>query len=116
TARVPSGCNSFVKSASYLMHYGSFTQIRDMVLDKSASLVEDDTGIPFKYFKQDIWNIQLFGDYEKPVSDFSENLFQAELNKAYQDSTFYKGPIDFSLGYHWGSGNQNQMFSFKKSR
>ncbi|MFM7727982.1 MAG: hypothetical protein ACKO7B_14875, partial [Flavobacteriales bacterium] len=75
TTRVPSGCNSFVKSASYLMHYGSFTQIRDMVLDKSASLVEEDTGIPFKYFKQDIWNIQLFGDYEKPVSDFSENLF-----------------------------------------
>jgi len=114
--RVPSGCNSFVKSASYLMHYGSFTEIRDMVLDKSTSLVQDDTGIPFKYFKQDIWNIHVYGDYEKPVSDFSENLFQTELNRAYQDSLFYKGPIDFSLGYHWGSGNQNQMFSYKKTR
>jgi hypothetical protein len=109
-------CNSFVKSASYLMHYGTFDDIRNMVLEKSHCLVQDDTGIPFKYFDQARWNIQLFGEYEVPVKDFSSNLFQKDLNAAYQDSTFYKGPINFSLGYHWGSGNQNQMFSYKKNQ
>ena len=49
-----------------------------------------------------------------PVSDFSTNLFQKDLNLAYSDSTIYAGKLGFSLGYHWGSGNQNQMFSFKK--
>jgi hypothetical protein len=112
--QVPQGCNSFVKSASYLMHYGSFDDIRNIVLEKSNCLVQDDTGIPFKYFDQTFWNIGLFGEYEVPVKDFSANLFQKDLNAAYRDSTFYKGPIDFSLGYHWGSGNQNQMFSYKK--
>jgi hypothetical protein len=114
--KVPAGCNSFVKSASYLMHYVSFGGIRDIVLNKSNCLVQDDTGIPFKYFDQSIWNVNLFGEYEIPVKDFSSNLFQNDMNAAYKDSTIYKGPINFSLGYHWGSGNQNQMFSFKKNQ
>ena len=113
-AHVPNHSNSFVKSASYLLHYYTFTGIRDLILDKSASLVQDDTGIPFKYFDAKTWNVNLFGEYEKPVSDFSENLFQNDLNAAYSNSTFYKGKLNFSLGYHWGSGNQNQMFSYKK--
>jgi hypothetical protein len=114
--QVPQGCNSFVKSASYLMHYGSFNGIRNLVLNKSNCLVQDDTGIPFKYFDQTLWNVHLYGEYEIPVKDFSSNLFQNDLNAAYKDSTFYKGPINFSLGYHWGSGNQNQMFSYKKTQ
>jgi hypothetical protein len=113
-AHVPNHSNSFVKSASYLLHYHTFTGIRNLILDKSASLVQDDTGIPFKHFDAKIWNVNLFGEYDKPVSDFSENLFQNDLNAAYSDSTFYKGKLNFSLGYHWGSGNQNQMFSYKK--
>jgi hypothetical protein len=114
--QVPAGSNTFVKSASYLMHYGSFDDIRNMVLDKSNCLIQDDTGVPFKYFNQEIWNVQLLGEYEMPVKDFSSNLFQNDLSAAYQDSAFYKGPINFSLGYHWGSGNQNQMFSYKKNQ
>jgi hypothetical protein len=113
-AHVPGHSNSFVKSASYLLHYHTFTGIRNLILDKSASLVQDDTGIPFKYFDSKTWNVNLFGEYEKPVSDFSANLFQNDLNAAYSDSNYYKGKLNFSLGYHWGSGNQNQMFSYKK--
>ncbi len=111
---VPNECNSFVKSASYLMHYGSFDEIRNIILEKSNCLVQDDTGIPFKYFDQSKWNIHLFGQYQKPVKDFSPNLFQTDMNTAYQDPNFYKGPIDFSLGYHWENDRQNQMFSYKK--
>ena len=113
---LPYNCNSFVKSASYLLHYGSFGAIRKIILDRSNSLLQDDTGIPFKYFDQALWNIHLFGEYEIPISDFSSNLFQQDMNAAYKDSLYFKGPINFSLGYHWGSGNQNQMFSYKKKQ
>jgi hypothetical protein len=113
---IPSSSNTFVKSASYLMHYEIFQEIRNFVLERSTSIVQDDTGIPFKYFDQTNWRINLFGNYEKPVKDFSENLFQKDLNLAYQDSTFYQGELNFSLGYHWGSGNQNQMFTYKLAR
>lgn len=112
--KVPANANSFVKSASYLMHYSSFSQIRNLVLEKSKYLIQDDTGIPIKYFNQDIFKIELFGIYEKPVKDFSESVFQRDLNAAYNDSTKYKGNLNFSLGYHWGSRKQNQMIAIKK--
>jgi hypothetical protein len=111
---IPANCNSFVKSASYLLHYVTFSDIRDIIMKKSRSLTQDDTGIPYKYFDKKLWNVRLFGEYEMPVSDFSTNLFQKDLNLAYSDSSVYAGKLQFSLGYHWGSGNQNQMFTYKK--
>lgn len=111
---IPTNCNSFVKSASYLLHYSTFTDVKDIIMKKSRSLTQDDTGIPYKYFDKKLWNIRLFGEYEMPVSDFSTNLFQKDLNLAYSDSSVYAGKLQFSLGYHWGSGNQNQMFTYKK--
>jgi hypothetical protein len=111
---VPANCNSFVKSASYLLHYDSFKQIRDFILNKSKFLVQDDTGIPYKHFNSETWTAELFGTYVLPVKDFSENLFQNDLLGAYK-SEMYKGPLKFSLGYHWGGQNrQNQMVFIKK--
>ena len=108
--KIPKNCNSFVKSASYLLHYITFKQIRDLIKNKSQFLVQDDTGIPFSNLIQDkCWKIELFGKYEKPVKDFSENLFQSDLDSAFKNESYFKGNIDFSLGYHWGSQNQNQM-------
>ena len=50
-------CNTFIKSASYLMHYRSFTDIRNIILSKSLTIFQDDTGIPYKYFSDSDWNI-----------------------------------------------------------
>ncbi len=41
---------SYLKSASYLLHYPFFSIFRNVVLTKSKTILEDDTGIPFKYF------------------------------------------------------------------
>lgn len=101
--------NTFVKSASYLMHYSSFSEIRKIVLNSSSFIIEDDTGIPFKYFEDKNWTKRLHGVYEKPIRDFSSNRFQEELEEAYKNDQYYVGDIPFSLGYHWGSENQNQM-------
>jgi hypothetical protein len=82
-------------------------------LNKSKFLVQDDTGIPFKYFNSETWTGELFGTYVLPVKDFSENLFQNDLLSAYK-SEKYKGSLTFSLGYHWGGQNrQNQMVFIK---
>ena len=113
TNKIPSNCNSFIKSASYLLHYNSFQKIREFILNKSKFLVQDDTGIPFKYFNSETWTGELFGTYVLPVKDFSENLFQNDLLSAYK-SEKYKGSLTFSLGYHWGGQNrQNQMVFIK---
>ena len=105
--------NCFVKSASYLMHYETFTTIRNTVLDKAIYLVQDDTGIPYKYFDKSKFKMELYGNYVKPVSDFSENLFQKDMAAAYTTKEFM-GSLSFSLGYHWQTKDQNQMIAIKK--
>lgn len=107
----PSNC--FVKSASYLMHYGTFTKIRNTVLEKAIYLVQDDTGIPYRYFDKTKFKMELYGNYVKPVSDFSENLYQKEMVDAYKTREFM-GVLPFSLGYHWQTKDQNQMIAVKK--
>ena len=106
-------CNTFIKSASYLSHYGTFSTIRNIVLDHGISVLEDDTGIPFRYFEPKNWTSYLFGVYVKPIADFpSTYLFQKDLSMAYDTAKVEVLP--FSLGYHWRSGEQNWMLYVKR--
>jgi len=103
-------CNTFVKSASYLMHYKSFKMIRDIVLDKSITLFQDDTGIPYKFMRNKKLKFQCFGKYVKPIKDFEHKndiLYQKDLELLYRRGSI---KLPFSLGYHWRNGDeQNQM-------
>ncbi len=102
--------NTYVKSASYLLHYGTFNIIRNIILDNSETVLQDDTGIPLKYYDPAIWTAKLFGVYVKPISDFtSPYLMQSDL-KAIYDKGEDIDSLPFSLGYHWRTGEQNQMF------
>ncbi len=105
--------NAFIKSASYLSHYETFSGIRNTVLEIADAVLEDDTGIPYRYFLDDFDHF-LYGVYEKPIADFkSTYLFQKDLNEAYESEDVKS--LDFSLGYHWRSGNQNWMLYVRKS-
>jgi hypothetical protein len=104
--------NTFVKSASYLMHHPDFTAIRDILLNQSVSIFQDDTGIMFKDFKKTkSWNVHFYGEYVKPVSDFPWLEKQPDLDSAFKAS---KEPLPFSLGYHWSSKKQHYMLFVKK--
>jgi hypothetical protein len=105
---------TYLKSASYLLHYKFFTTLRDAILNKSEAILEDDTGIPYKYFSKDKWTINLYGKYVTPVDNFS-GVFQDDLLKAYQDTATQKPQkLPFSLGYHWGTNNQNLLKAERK--
>ncbi|NLB86691.1 MAG: hypothetical protein GX793_06490 [Bacteroidales bacterium] len=107
-------CNVFIKSASYLSHYSTFSKIRNLVLNKSKAVLEDDTGVPFRFFKDD-FDFYLYGEYEKPIADFnSTGLFQKDLNDAYVNVGAKE--LDFSLGYHWHSTKQNWLLFVKKDK
>lgn len=98
---------TYIKSASYLLHYAFFSAFRNLILSKSKTILEDDTGIPYKYLPNDKWDVTLYGIYDTPVSDFS-GVFQTDLLKAYQDTLVKKTKkLPFSLGYHWGTNRQN---------
>jgi len=112
--RMPSGLTSYVKSASYLMHYATFSRIREIVLAKSRFILEDDTGIPYKFFKPGDWKVQLYGEYAKPIKDFS-GVDQPDLKKAYEDPASGVAKLPFHLGYHW-KDNRDALLLIEKKK
>ena len=96
--------STYVKSASYLLHNDFMDNIRTFILNKSKNVIEDDTGIPFKYFvEKGGWNYKIYGQYAKPVSDFKWLNLQKELQEVFEKDSASVGKLPFHLGYHWGS-------------
>src|SRR6202165_1369159 len=48
--------NSLIKSASYLLHSGNFTTVRNYILNNSATIIQDDSGIPLAYYSPKKWH------------------------------------------------------------
>lgn len=91
---------SFVKSATYLMHKSYFSIIRNTVLNKSEMILQDDSGIAYKFFDKSKWDITLYGSYIKPIPLFKD-FFEEDLLEAYKKKS---KPLDFRYGYSAKSG------------
>ena len=102
---------TLVKSASYLMHKRYFSNIRNLILAKSALVVEDDSGIPYRYFDQAAWDVHLYGKYSDPIHLF-KNWRQDDLNTAFEARTD-KQPLDFGIGYRH-SGDSNLLVAARR--
>ena len=111
-------CYTYLKAASYLPHNGGsgfMGMIDSMMLNHSKTVLQDDTGLPLKYFSADKWKISVFGNYSKPIADFSKlgMGYQPDLQKLYDAGNV--GKMDFSLGYHFKDQiNQNLLLAQKK--
>jgi len=104
---------TFLKSASYLMHDDRFSRVRSLVLTGSRSVLQDDTGVPYRFFDRATWNLTLFGRYTPPVTDFNYGL-QKDLAAAYQQSSIARD-LPFSFGYHWRQGTSSVMLAVRKT-
>ena len=107
-------CYTYAKSASYRMCQSGFSIIRSACINKSKMILQDDTGIAFGFLNNDKWKITLYGNYEKPISDFQGGYYQAGLQAAYKADSANIKPLPFSLGYHWKDQVQNLMKFEKK--
>ncbi|MEJ5363333.1 MAG: hypothetical protein WHV26_14840 [Spirochaetota bacterium] len=100
---------TIIKSASYLMHNDNkFTKIRDLTLQHSDIILQDDSGVALKFFSPYQWKLTFFGVYTKPVPLFAHR-YQPELKEKFD--TMSKGPLPFSYGYNSGIGNSNLMLA-----
>jgi hypothetical protein len=78
------------------MHESYFSTIRSFLLDRSTTLVQDDSGIPLKYFAPQKWNLRLFGSYPGPIEIFKK-YDQLDLAALYKSSN--PPPLEFGIGY-----------------
>jgi hypothetical protein len=100
--------NSLIKSASYLLHSGSFTTARNFLLANSATIIQDDSGIPLGDYNAKKWRFFPFGRYAGPISEFPGRYQQsyAELFRRAQ-------PMDFGIGYRWRSHESNLLLAVR---
>jgi hypothetical protein len=100
--------NSLIKSASYLLHAGNFSTVRDFLLANSATIIQDDSGIPLGDYDPKKWRFFPFGRYAGPISEFP-GRYQPRYAELFRRSQ----PLDFGIGYRWHSYESNLLLSIK---
>jgi hypothetical protein len=102
--------DSFIKSASYLLHKPHFTNVRSVLLNNSATILQDDSGIPLADFEAKRWRLQAFGHYAGPISIFA-SFYQSQMAKLFQSAS----PMEFGIGYRWRKNESNLLLAQKES-
>ena len=102
--------DSLIKSASYLMHRGGFARVRNFLLDRSATIVQDDSGIPLTYFDEKKWRLRPFGRYVGPLTMFGVAP-QPRMAQLFRNAT----PLAFGIGYRWHRNESNLLLAEKIS-
>ncbi len=106
------GSDSLIKSASYLLHSDGFSRVRNFLLEHSATIVQDDSGIPLKKFDMKEWNVEPFGSYVRPISLFQRN-YQPDLHGFFAKR--HPHPLRFSFGYQWRGGKSMMLLAMKEA-
>ena len=104
--------DSFHKSASYLMHENEFSRIREFIVSKSVTVVQDDSGIPIRFFDEKIWQLHPFGRYLDPLSIFPQGR-QPKIRELFHKDR--AGKLDFGIGYRWRPGESNLLLAVKRA-
>ena len=76
------------------MHVGGFSRVRDFVLNHSAIIVQDDSGIPLKYLSDGSWNLYPFGQYIPPIDVFKHHV-QPDMAQLFTRAQ----RVNFGIGY-----------------
>ncbi len=98
---------TFIKSASYLLSFENFNIMRSYLLAGSRYLIQDDTGIPYRYLLKEDWKMSFYGRY-RVLAMFS-NRFQRDLDAEIKKNS--SGPLPFSFGYGFVPEKSNLMIA-----
>lgn len=102
---------TYFKAASYLMHESYFSQARDYFLAASNNIVQDDSGIPFRFYAPETWDVRFYGNYQAPIPLFAKYM-QNDLREA--SIAFPGPPLDFGSGYHYSTETANLIHAVRK--
>jgi hypothetical protein len=102
---------TFLKSASFLLHKPYFSKVRQLILDTSPRVLQDDSGVPYTQFPPADWQPVFYGTYVKPIPLFA-NHNQPKLTEAFK----LKGskPLEFGIGYRY-SKRDSSLLLFNKT-
>ena len=102
------GYTTMFKATSYMVHEPGFSKIRELVLDNAGAILQDDSGIPYRFFDAK-WKVQLYGEYTQPYGSFHFRI-QKDLRQAYQSGGGVK-PLPMRIGYGYGKVASNLLLA-----
>jgi hypothetical protein len=105
--------HTYMKGASYLCHLGDFDDIRNVILEKSTTLLQDDSGVPVRFFLDNKWQLHFFGTYKKPINLFAHK-YQGKLDSIYNKAPNKPEGLAFGIGYVYEDKASNMMLAVKK--
>jgi len=100
--------NSLIKSASYLLHSGNFSTARNFLLANSATIIQDDSGIPLANYNSKKWQFFPFGHYAGPIA-----IFPGMYQHSYAELFRRAQPMDFGIGYRYRNNDSNLLLSVR---
>lgn len=88
--------------------------VRNVILNQSEHVIQDDSGIAFHYFTESnrAWSYTFYGSYIRPIAMFSA-FYQADLDSTYKQQGSKN--IGFGIGYNFRDKNSNFMIATKKN-
>lgn len=103
----------FLKAAVYLFHYEKYLKVNEYLTQQFNIIVQDDSGIPYRYIKMMNYNIKLFGKY-KDATDIKStiNPFQKDLFIDYQKNAL-ELPFEFGYAQARKSNLSNLIYAYK---
>ncbi len=101
---------TYLKAASYLLYDDYFSRIREAILNDSVAVVEDDSGVPYKYFDAK-WEVTPYGNYTGPIALFKE-YNQPDLAAFYAKNV--PSPLPFGTGYKFVANQSSILVARKK--
>jgi len=87
---------TFLKAGMYLLGESRFSYLRQTLFDESATIVQDDTGVPIKHFDPK-WALRFYGAYEAPPPAYADRA-QDDLKDALEHRAV--SALPFGFGYH----------------
>jgi hypothetical protein len=104
------GPSTLLKATSYMTHKPEFSAIRDLVVDESGAVLQDDSGIPYARFSAG-WKVQLYGDYRRPYGSFRW-MEQKDLRAAYRRPDVK--PLPMQIGYGFRRITSNMLLAERR--
>ncbi|MCB1234392.1 MAG: hypothetical protein KDM91_04930 [Verrucomicrobiae bacterium] len=96
---------TFIKSASYLMHSGGFSGVRNFILTESRAILQDASGVPYRNLNDSGFRLTLYGNYSGTLDIFASHG-QSDLAEAYRTGSPHPvKPLKFGVGYLRTSSN-----------
>lgn len=103
----------FIKSASYIPAHKNFSIVRNLILDNSVKIIQDDTGIRYNILSDKTkWDFQFWGTYTSTIKDL-EWGFQPDFKDHVKNHANNK-KLPFRISYNGNYGEGVLIMAVKK--